>query len=798
MRATQALTGVRVLELGSGMAVALAGLILADNGAEVGKIESPDGAGERSGPGHHSWNRGKRSVVLDLRTGVGRAELARLAAGTDVLLCGLDARAMTALGLDLSALHAANPALVSGVISGLGPLAAQWPDVRGDDALVSALVGRMWEVDALSGAAAEQDRKAPIFTAPPVLAYGAGQLAAQGVLAALLRRARDGRGSSVRTSLLQAWTVFMMRHPLLRDLAATEQDLPPTVQRGVELCFLTVRCADGKYIQMCARQDAHFKAWLTALGLTALLDEPRFAGMPLGITTLAALDDLEDMLRARMATRSQAEWMRAFTEDYDVGADPFLTPAEFLDHPQMVDNARVVTIEDPAVGSVRAPGVLVELAATPGGPAGPAPRLGDTTSSELAARFADLAHSSPRSSPPSPPQSGPRRAPLAGVVVLEAAHFVAGPLAGSLLAELGARIIKIEPLAGDPFRRTGAQSVKFLVGKESIALNLKDPAARAVVDALVLRSDVFVHSFRPGVPERLNLGAARLAEINPALLYVNASAYGSRGPQRHRSAFHSTPTALSGAGIIQAGRGNAPVDDSFPDPGGALTVATAVLLGLNARERIGVGQYIETTMLTSAAYVMSLDLTVFPGAVAPPLPDRGQYGRHPLYRLYPTAAGWLFLAALRPREWDALIAVLGAPAWATRERMARAAAAAEPDLADDLAAAFRQRPAREWLAELSRHAVSVGPVSEVQSDSWLAGQGLLTPDDHPAFRAFWRLPPKIDFAGEEFRPGPAAALGEHSRALLAEIGYTEQQIGELVAAGTLGVWPASDAEAAGQ
>ena len=278
MRTTQALTGVRVLEIGSGMAVAIAGLILADNGAEVAKIEPPEGAGERSGPGHHTWNRGKRSVVLDLRTRPGRAELAELAAHTDVLICGLAAQAMTALGLDISALHARNPALVSCVISGLGPLASRWPDLRGDDALISALVGRMWEVDALSGAAAEQDRSAPIFTAPPVLAYGAGQLAAQGVLAALLRRARDGFGSSVSTSLLQAWTVFMMRHPLLRDLAAAEQDLPATVRRGIELCFLTARCADGKYIQMCARQDAHFRAWLTALGLTALLDDPRFAG----------------------------------------------------------------------------------------------------------------------------------------------------------------------------------------------------------------------------------------------------------------------------------------------------------------------------------------------------------------------------------------------------------------------------------------------------------------------------------------------------------------------------------------
>jgi crotonobetainyl-CoA:carnitine CoA-transferase CaiB-like acyl-CoA transferase len=130
--------------------------------------------------------------------------------------------------------------------------------------------------------------------------------------------------------------------------------------------------------------------------------------------------------------------------------------------------------------------------------------------------------------------------------------------------------------------------------------------------------------------------------------------------------------------------------------------------------------------------------------------------------------------------------------------MASAAAGSVPDLADDLAAAFRQRPAREWVTELSNYGVAVGPVTEVQSDSWLAEQGLLRPDAHPAFRDFWRLPSKIDFADEEFQPGPAAALGEHSRALLEEIGYTPQQISELVDAGTLGVWQASHAEAAAQ
>jgi crotonobetainyl-CoA:carnitine CoA-transferase CaiB-like acyl-CoA transferase len=560
-------------------------------------------------------------------------------------------------------------------------------------------------------------------------------------------------------------------------------DLPETMQRGLELCFMTARCADGRFIQMCARQDVHFRNWLRALGLQDALHDERFTGLPLGIPSLAAVAELESLVRARMATRSRDDWMRLFSTEFDVGADPFLTPVEFLSHPQLTANDRVVTTADPILGPVRQIGLLARLDATPGSVRGPAPCLGSDTVDGVSQTW-------PMGTSATVAAGDPHELPLAGITVLELAHFVAGPLAGTLLAEMGARVIKIEPLAGDPFRRTGAQSVKFLVGKESIAIDLKHPHSQAIVDGLIERSDVFVHSFRPDVPARLGLDHERLAALAPRLIYVNASAYGSRGPQRGRSAFHSTPTALSGAGFLQAGSGNPPVDDSFPDPGGALGVATAVLLALHARQLTGRGQYVETTMLTSAGYVMSAELAQYAGAPDIPIPDNGQHGRGALYRLYSCAAGWLFLAAVDPADWEAVVDVLAHPAWASEEQFADPAGRLLnwTSLAEALATALMARPAQDWVTALQARGVGAVVVTERPSETWLQEHDLLSADQHPAFGDYWRLPPKLTWASTVPGAAPAAALGEHSLDLLAELGYSDDAIATLVADGVVGTW----------
>jgi len=784
---TEACAGLEVVDLSQGMAGPLATVVLADHGAHVVKVEPPGGDWARPLPGFHMWNRGKASVVLDLADADDRRRAIALAAAADVVVADLRPARVEEFGLAYEQLRAVNPGLVHCTISGFepgGPLAGR----KAYDGVVAAAAGRMVDLDLLSGAVPGQTRAAPIFTAAPVATYGAAQSALHGILAALLARTRTGRGQRVETSLLLGEAAFLMRQDMARG-GPEREGLPltdPALHRGIVMCFLTAECADGRHIQMCARQDHHFRNWMRVLEMEEVFDDPRYARAPLGIPTVAEVVALEDRIRERMRKRTQAEWMDIFI-DGDVGADPFLLPDEFLAHPQMVDNGRVVEIADPELGLIRQVGPLVAMSETPARIARPAPRL-DGQREEILAR-ADALRSSPVM-PPASSGSPSARPALHGVTIVELAYYVAGPLASVLLGEMGARVIKVEPLEGDPSRRTGMQNAKFLVGKDSIGLDLKSVEGRRILHQLLGRADALLHNFRPGVPERLGFGWETARELNPGLVYLYGASYGSKGPQRGRAAFHSTPNALAGGGIMQAGRGNAPVDDSYPDPGSGLAAATALLLGLWAREVTGRGQYLETTMLTSAAYILSNNLVRYDGAPDMDVADQGQHGLHALYRLYPCASGWLFVAAWRDKEWQALAGALGRTDWRGDARFAsrETRTANDAALAAALGEVLAGRDAGEWERELVAAGVPCAVASDVALDVWFEEHGLLLPDDHPVFGPFWRAPAKVRLSDAPARMVRPSALGEHTRPVLAELGYAATAIDDLVARGLVVEW----------
>jgi crotonobetainyl-CoA:carnitine CoA-transferase CaiB-like acyl-CoA transferase len=377
--------------------------------------------------------------------------------------------------------------------------------------------------------------------------------------------------------------------------------------------------------------------------------------------------------------------------------------------------------------------------------------------------------------------------PLAGITILEIAYFVAGPLSATLLAELGARVIKVEPIEGDPSRRTGLQNSKFLAGKESIALDLKSKDGRQIMEQLLERSDALVHNFRPGVPDRLGFGYQDASRINPRLVYLYAASYGSQGPQAHRTAFHSTPNALCGGGILQAGQGNPPVDDSYCDPGSGLAAASALLLGLAARQVTGRGQYLETSMLASAAYVHSNDMVVGRGRPPRAQVDKGQHGTGPCYRLYPCRSGWLFLSAWRDRDFRRLAGALGRDDWLDNPDFASrdARRAAADKLSSELGGIFATRDAAEWIAALSLPQSLLVEVCDVPLERWFEQEELLLPMDHPEFGPYWQPPAKLSFDGTVRPAPPTCSLGEHTGTILAELGYDRDQIRSMHSAGAV-------------
>ncbi|MCX6020153.1 MAG: CoA transferase, partial [Chloroflexi bacterium] len=345
------------------------------------------------------------------------------------------------------------------------------------------------------------------------------------------------------------------------------------------------------------------------------------------------------------------------------------------------------------------------MAATPAQVGAPAPHSGQHTAAVLNNPNAAWGTAAPITAAATTPRDA-SRPPLDGVLVLDFASWYAGPFAPSLLADLGARVIKIEPLEGDLFRHSGAGSLQH---------------------QLVAKADLVIHNFRPGAPARLGIDYATMRRINPRIVYLYAGAYGADGPSSHRPAFHPIAGAIAGGALYRAGQGTPPApetplsfeemkevsrrlgraNEANPDPNSAMIAATALLLGLYARERTGEGQEMLTTMVCSNGYANSDDFIQYAGKPERTTPDADGYGLSALYRLYRAGQGWVFLAAPRQREFERLCAALGQPAWAQDERFATPAARKRNDgaLADLLTSAFAQRSADDWEAALTAQGV---------------------------------------------------------------------------------------------
>lgn len=780
---THLFDGLRVVDLTSGMAGPMAAMLLADNGADVIKIEAPGGDWARTLAGFQMWNRGKRGVVLDLELGEDIAKARAMIRESDVVIEDLGSRLAAELRYESAA--QLNPGLVYCSIGGYDAAGLLEPEQL-IEGVIAARSGRMMGLDMLSGTPAFTPRDEPIFLASAIGSECTAALALQGISAALLERAQTGSGLHVETSLIDGLAAGTMRLPYKRrgkDVVRNDRSGSAEMMwRGIALTFMTAECADGRFLLMCARQDHHFRNWLEVTGLAEVGAQPRYARAPLHFESEADLLELEQLLRDAMKTRTQTEWMKLFTSEFDVGADPVLTVEEFLEHPQLAANNQIVKIQTSDHGVTTQLGPLVQSPGFSPSIGVPAPRLGEHQSL-LDELVVDVNHEGAVANPKLPLAKG--SLPFSGVTVLELAFFLAGPFGATLVAENGARVIKVESADGDPFRRVGLEYLFVAHGKESIAIDLKSADGRAILNRLVAQADVVVHSFRPGVVERLGADYETLKAINPKLVYVYATSYGSRGDESGRPAFHSSPHALSGAAILQAGEGNAPVDDSYGDPCGAVAVAAAIAMGLYGREKYGVGQYLETSMLCSTGYVHSNEAIDYPGRPGRAVVDAEQRGIHALYRLYKCAEGQLFIGLVGDGHWPVLCDALGHQEWQSDPRFATEGARAEHDseLAALIGDALSVRSAVAWDDTLSSYGIPVARADAARFEEFLVKHGILEPADNDVFGEYFRLRPRIRFSNADSKRGRAVSAGQNTSEILAELGYSPDECASLMASG---------------
>ena len=807
------LADLRVVDLTTGPTGGLATMVLADFGADVIKVEPPGGDRFRALPGSPLWLRGKRSAVLDRGGANGRRALHRLVATADVVVVSGPPGRAARWGVDAASAIALRPDVVHCAITGWGPR-GPLAQVPGYDAVVAARSGRMLAFER------QLRRGGPVFSAVPVASHVAAHGAVQGILAGLLARARTGEPQRVETSLLQGMLPFDLMELLLVE--ASERSGIAVVNlasAGGEMPTLNyhpIRTADGRWIQ-CGNLLEHLLiAFLDATDLLGeMLAEERFAAAP-GSWDADAVEAARDMILGRAGEKTAEEWMAIFRANGNVAAEPFLTTAEALYHPDVVANGDVVIIDDPTHGPVRTLGAIAELTVTPAVIGRPAPLVGEHTD-EVLDSLPDPVTPEPPRRRPVPVVPARHAGPLDGVTVVEFATIIAAPLSTVLLADLGARVIRVEVTDGDPYRHlvpTGAPAAKTTAGKESICIDLKTPDGRGLARELVAGADVLVHNYRPGVAERLGLGYDDLCVDNPGLVWVSISGYGRRSPSANRPATHPCAGAAMGGAGYQAGAALAMpcesladvrerarqlirANESNPDPNTSVVAASATLLALLARRRHGVGQAVYVNMLAANGFANADDALAYEGKPSRAAVDPGLHGLAATYRLYPAGPGWVFLAVPTDGEWRRFCAAAGCTDLADDARFAAAGdrTANDEALAAVLADMFASRSAVEWERLCAASGVACVQADDATPGPFFAhhpqaiGNGFSPLTRHARFGEHRRWGPIVTVNGPLDAYGPGVLAGEHTDALLAELGYDGDDIARLRAAGVVASEP---------
>ncbi|WPB58334.1 CoA transferase [Xylophilus sp. GOD-11R] len=388
--------------------------------------------------------------------------------------------------------------------------------------------------------------------------------------------------------------------------------------------------------------------------------------------------------------------------------------------------------------------------------------------------------------------------PLAGLRVLDLSAYVAGPFGCTLLADLGADVVKIEPPTGDNLRNypsTLAGACRFFVGvnrgKRSLVIDLKNPEGLDTLRSLVARADVLVHNFRPGVAERLGIGYEELSAGHPRLIYAGLSGYGeSSGPLQARAGFDQVLQNMTGFCVAQAEPGATPevVYGSVIDYYAASMLALGLTSALYARERTGRGQRIAVSLLGAALCAQSGRFVWAEGEAADV--DRGTRSTG-VNAIFPTREGHLYISATTPHFWRALCRHIGRadmaddPAYDTpQKRVAR-----QDEITRCIVAGLAAHTAEEWEARLAGEVpCSVSrPIEEMFEHPQVQAEGHLATYRHPEIGSYRSFRTPIQFQGTPLvQPRPAPTLGQHGEEVLREAGLTPARIAALRDAGAVG------------
>ena len=379
--------------------------------------------------------------------------------------------------------------------------------------------------------------------------------------------------------------------------------------------------------------------------------------------------------------------------------------------------------------------------------------------------------------------------PLAGIRVLDLSSYIAAPYGCTLLADQGAEVLKIESPEGDNLRNypstlrsEGRAFLGVNRGKSGMVLDLKQAGAQAVFDRLLRATDVLVHNFRAGVPERLGIGYGALHARHPRLIYCAVSGYGETGPLRSRAGYDQVLQAMSGLCAMQ-GTPEKPqiVYGSVVDYYAAALLASGVASALYERSRTGAGRLVAVSLLRSALAMQSARMVWAddePREVSRDMRSGGITGLHP------TLAGQLYLSANTPHFWSALCQLLGLEDLATDPRYdtVRKRAQHAELLVSRVRATLAGRSALEWEALLGERVpcAATRQIEDMFDHPQVHAEGMVDHFEHPAVGGFRGLSRAIEFGTVPATPAiPAPTLGQHTDTVLRGLDYSAEEIAAL-------------------
>ena len=765
-----ALRGARVVEFGQYIPGPLLGMLLAEQGADVIKVERPGGDPARTEPAFATWNRGKRSVELDLKSKDDLKRAHDLINWADVLIENFRPGVADRLGIGYDAAKD-NPGLIYCSLPGFGQDSPHRHQ-RGWEPIVGAATGAHQGVSGMDE---------PLFLPLPAASTFAAIIGSVSVAMALNVRHRTGKGQRIEVPLHSAMFAAMGRH-----LSNFHDINPPdlfTLPRNV--MSHQYQCADGRYVQNHGMYQRFASQFLQAAGRPEWIEDLEdLYGAEVSRETIEMWRErVENLFREKTAK----EWEDAIAETG--GACTICkTVDEWLVHEHAIAGGMVVEVDDAKHGRMKQPGSPIRLRGTPGPAPVRAPKLGEHTDSAIAEVRA-------AAQPVIPAKAGTTGSEsilsaLEGVRVLDLCIVLAGPTCGRTLGEFGADIIKIDD-PSRPYDYAGNLDVNR--GKRSVQIDLKKEEGRQVFWKLLETADVVVENIRKGSLTRLGLGYDEVRKRRPDIVYASLNAFGYDGPWAERPGWEQLAQATTGIQVRRGGRDAAPQLLPYPmnDYATGLLGAYSVALALHERQRTGRGQSVDGGLALTACLLQSPYFLDYEGYQRSEPEGLGVRGFSALSRLYRAADGWLYLHCQDNAAWNELTRLPEFAALSADSRFGDAQSRERNDaaLSGEIAAIISADTRQRWIerfANTNISAIENIAIPDFHADPYVRKAGLVVSREHPGMGMADHLGVVPRLSETPARLGrPTPVLGAETDEILAEAGYTAAEVVALKAAGAV-------------